>query len=493
MTQVEDRPLPGVSPTPPSAGRRKPSAAGRLRAGIGRAAGKVELVGRYPARIVVRWPKTSAALTAAVVAATPATLSEVAGVVCTYGLASGVSHFLGGGSPAGEPSLQDVAKYRKRRRLVRRRWVTVMTDAGLAKAATDGGQVKRLPKARRIRRTALGVSVTVDGSPVSAGPAAFRAHADKLQHGFRCREVKIYPAGSMIRLDLQWENPFKHTINFDDLPTSKPRSTTHVGIGLNSDGDVVAKDLRLPNLIVGAKGSGKSSELWAILYALVKAGIPFRLRVFDPKGGQEFVELEQVAWYYERNPTHWASFIERAGRAMSARQVSLRAQGIRDLKQFTDEHPLDIMLIDELLTALAFGAGTAKVKMDGQSIKAEQALMVYLSTCRSAGFTVLALSQLGEKNVIGPIRGLFDYATCLRVGQTETELVDMILGNGASKAYPAHELSPTRDTAGIGWMRTEKGVEKYRAAYLTDHQRRQLVRDIGAMTARLRTRAGDGS
>lgn len=484
--------IPRVSPTPPSSRGRKPPAARWLRA-TGRVAEKVERVGRYPARLVVRWPKTSAALTAAVVAATPATLGEVAGVICAYGTASGLAHFWGAGSPAGEPSLQDVAKYRKRRRLVRRRWVTVMTDVGLAKTATDGGQVKRMPKARRIRRTALGVTVTVDGSPVSAGPAAFRAHADKLQHGFRCREVKIYPQGSMIRIDLQWEDPFRHVINFDDLPAKAGKSPTHIPIGLNSDGEVVSKDLRLPNLIVGAKGSGKSSELWAILYGLVRAGIPFRLRVFDPKGGQEFVELERAAWQYERNPTRWGDFLEGSGRAMAARQASLRERTIRDLKTFTDEDPLDIMLIDELLTALAFGAGKARIKMFGQTISTSDAFMVYLSTCRSAGFTVLALSQLGEKNVIGPIRGLFDYATCLRVGQTETELVDMILGNGAHKAYPAHDLSPTRDTAGIGWQREIGGVEKYRAAYLSDHQRRQLVRDIAAMTARLRARAGDGS
>ncbi|HWB38348.1 MAG TPA: FtsK/SpoIIIE domain-containing protein, partial [Rugosimonospora sp.] len=382
---------------------------------------------------------------------------------------------------------QDVAKYRKRRQLVRRRWVVVMTDAGLAKTATDGG-VKRLPKVRRIRRTTLGVSVTVDGSPVSAGPAAFRAHADKLQHGFRCREVKVYPDGANVRLDLLWEDPFRHVINMDDLPPLVGKSSTHIGIGLNSDGDVVAKDLRLPNLIVGAKGSGKSSELWAILYALVKAGVPFRLRVFDPKGGQEFAELEKVAHYYERDPTKWGTFVERAGLAMGARQASLRARHIRDLKTFTDEDPLDIMLIDELLTALAFGAGNTKVKMFGQSIKAQDALMVYLSTCRSAGHTVIALSQLGEKNVIGPIRALFDYATCLRVGPTETELVDMMLGSGAWKAYPAHELSPTRDTAGIGWQREVRGVEKYRAGYLTDPQRRWLIHEIGTMTARLRAR-----
>lgn len=489
MTQVDARPA-AAPPTPPSPGRGA-AVVGVLRT-VARGAGAVERVGRYPARLVVRWPKTAAALTGAVVAATPATLSEVAGVIFTYGFAAGLGHFGGAGSPEGEPSLLDVAKYRKRRRLVKRRWVTVMTDVGLAKAATDGGQVKRMPRVRRIRRTALGVSVLVDGSSVSAGPGAFRAQADKLQHGFRCREVKIYPQGSQTRIDLMWDDPFRHPIDFAQLPPSQSKAQTSVVIGLNSDGEPVEKDLRLPNLIIGAKGSGKSTEVWAILKALADAGVPFRLRVFDPKGGQEFVELADAAWQYERNPTKWGAFLEGIGRAMGARQTALRARKIRDLKTFTDEFPLDLMIVDELLTALAFGAGTAKVKWEGQSIKASDAFMVFLSTCRSAGFTAVALSQLGEKNVIGPIRGLFDYATCLRVGPTETELVDMILGSGAWKAHPAHDLPPTRANAGIGWQRNQVGlVEKYRAAMPSDAERRHLVRDIKAMTVRLRARGGE--
>lgn len=442
-----------------------------------------------PARWVVRRPGLSAALAAAVVATSPVTFRHVTAVVVGYGFVSGYGHIRGATHPAGELSLPDVAIFRKRTRALRRRWVTVMTDTGLVKAPVNGGQAKRMPKIRKVVPTPLGLAVFVDGSPVSAGPADFREKADKLRHGFRCRDIKITNAGpNTVRLDLRWDDPFRQPIRFADLPPAK--RLLHITVGLDEDGQPVSKDLRLPNLIVGAKGSGKSNEVWTVLAALVKAGIPFRLRMFDPKGGQEFTELEDAAWQYERNPGRWSTFLEGAHRALAARQADLRRRKVRDLTRFTDECPLDVMVIDELLSALAFGAGSQKVKVDGKQIKSDDAFMVYLATCRSAGHTVLALSQLGQKEIIGPVRGQFDYATCLRVGQTEKELVDIMLGVGASKAFPAHELSTARGDAGIGYMRTETGVSKYRAARLSDTERANLVEAVRKMTVRLRAARG---
>lgn len=478
---------PSTPPTPqaawPAVSSRRLVMRGVVRRAVA-AARSAESALWAPPRWVARWPKASVALVGLVTATTPVTLREVAGVVVSYGCAAGVGYFRRGTARERAVILLDVSKFRKRKTWIRRLWVTVMTDAGLVKSSVNGGPAKRLPRILRIAQTPLGVAVLADAAPVSAGAAEFRAKANVLRQGFRCRDVKITAEGHSVRLDLRWEDPFKTVINFSSLtPSTKP---PHATIGLDEDGEPVEKDLRLPNLIVGAKGSGKSSEIWTTLAALLAARIPFRLRVFDPKGGQEFAELEDAAWYYERNPTHWPLFLERAGRAMGARQAALRAEGVRDLTRFTDQYPLDVMIIDELLTALAFGAGTAKVKMDSRQIKASDAFMVYLSTCRSAGFTVLALSQLGQKEVIGPVRGLFDYATCLRVGQTEAELVDIMLGSGAHKAYPAQDLSPARSAAGIGFMRAEQGVVKYRAAYLTDAERHRVVRGVAALTARLR-------
>ena len=40
-----------------------------------------------------------------------------------------------------------------------------------------------------------------------------------------------------------------------------------------------------PHRAPRARGGDPSSDIWARLYALLEAGVPVRLRVFDPKGG----------------------------------------------------------------------------------------------------------------------------------------------------------------------------------------------------------------
>jgi hypothetical protein len=257
-----------------------------------------------------------------------------------------------------------------------------------------------------------------------------------------------------------------------------------VVVGHDEDGAPVEKDLRLPHLMVGAQGSGKSSETWTILRGIIETGVPLRLRVFDPKGGQEYDELDGDAYEYERDPTRWPLFLEHSLRALGAKQAALRKAGMRKVERYSLEFPLDVMVIDELLTAMTFGAGK-KVKVNGVLVGADDAFMTYLSVARSAGCTVLASSQLAQKEVLGKVRGLFGYVTCLRVSPTEKELVDILLGSGASKAHPAHQLPQDERMAGIGYTVLPRGVTKYRAAYLTDRERGQVVRGVGDWTRRL--------
>lgn len=438
------------------------------------------------ARTTVRYPKASAVLSVAVTATTPVTLREMTGVVVGASTVLGLRLYRSG-SQASEPSLADVAKFRRRQKLIRRRWVTVMTDCGLARPHVYGGPERRRPKILRMTAEPLGVRVTVNGSPVSAGVAAFLDKADKLRAGFSCLSVKVTTSPNhKIELHLRFENPrhFIQPVTFAQLPP--PRAYMAMPIGIDEDGHAVTKDLRLPNLFVGAQGSGKSSETWTILRALVESRIPFRLRVFDPKGGIEHEELDGVAYEYVRNPAAWPQFLEHAHSALGARGAAMRARRMNKVKRFTTEFPLDVMLVDELLTALTFGGAGKKVKVNGASISAEDAFMTYLSTARAAGFTVLASTQLAQKEVLGKIRGLFSYLTVLRVAPTEKDILDVLLGSGASKAYPAHELPADERYAGIGYMSMPRGVVKYRGAFQTAAERRDVARAIGVWTKVLR-------
>lgn len=487
MTAVHIGPPP---PTPAPPPPRRPGAAhsktaalvGRrlVRAGAVAAGGGWWIGGR-----VARFPKTSAALGVALTAATPVTVGHISGSVVAWSLAAaGLVRWGGREQRQSLAILHRSAKYRKRKGLIRRRWVTVMTDAGLVKQPIGDATAKRLPKRLRVRPTPLGVAVTVDVGRVSESAADVRGKADKLRAGFRCRDVKVSDLGGGKHLwTLTYDDPFRRMIRLAELP--HPSKPMQVVVGLDDDGQPIEKDLRLPNLIVGMQGAGKSSEVWSTLHGLQESGIPHRVRVFDPKGGQEFGELEDSAYYYERNPTRWPQFLEHAIRGMEVRQAALRKAGLRK-NPFTWEHPLDLMVIDELLTVLAMSSGQTKVTVGGKQIKASDAFLIYLSTARAAGYGVLACSQLSQKSTIGDIRDLFGYVTCLRVNSDE--IVNTILGPGAAKAYPAHELPKTEATAGIGFFATENGIRKYRAAYPNDRERARVVLRMKADTARFRRR-----
>lgn len=482
-------------PAPPTVAGATPTVRVDLAAAVRRARGLVAVPARLAGAAgwtaydtVARWPKTTAALTAALTAVTPVTVREVAGVVVAGSCACGSAYFGGAASRVRLASLPKLSSYRKRRRRIRRRWVTVMASAGMVAALVEGGPYKRAPRIRRIRRTVLGVRVLVDGAPVAAGPEDFRAKANRLRHGFGCRDVQVSDAGGLVDVHLMWDNPFANIIRAADLPPA--RRAGHVTVGIGEDGQPVAKDLRLPNLIVGAQGSGKSSELWTILDQLQRAGVPHRVRAFDPKGGIELADLADAAWYYESDPTRWDVFVQRAIRALEGRMAAMRAAGLRKAP-ISEKWPLDLMVVDELVTALALAGAGSKVKVGGRTLTADKAFMVYLSQARAAGHSVVALTQLGTKDVVGPVRGLFGHATCLRVGPTEVDLVDVVLGASAHKAYPAHLLPADGSAAGIGWMRTSAGVVKYRAGFTTDTERRAVAARMRAATTRMRQQSTD--
>jgi len=462
------------------AGRGVANRAGRLAGGAARRAFGV----------VATYPKTTAALTWAVTATTPVTLRDVSGAVVASSVGISAAWL---GSRSRTESWIDIlptmSTYRKRARRIRRRWPVVMADGGLVRSPVYPAGVKRKPRIVRMRPTPHGVRAFVSASSVSAGPADFAKVAEALRRGFGCLDVKVAEHKHLIMIDFMWVDPLSRPIPVDKLPRSIRRG--HVVVGVTETGGGLEKDPAASQLIVGTLGSGKSSEVWAMLYQLQRYGIPHRVRVFDPKGGQEFGELEDAAWKYERNPLNWPDFVSTALAGMTKRLEALRARGQRTHTP-TWAEPLDIMLIDELLTALAFDR-IKKAKIGGKDIAATEAFKVYLSQCRSAGYSVWALSQLGQADVIGNIRGLFPYASLLRVGPAESALVDVILGSGARNAYPAHMLPPGAGSAGKGWARIESGVEKYRGGWASDAVRSRVAARMKADRARLRPPAEDGS
>ncbi len=130
----------------------------------------------------------------------------------------------------------------------------------------------------------------------------------------------------------------------------------------------------------------------------------------------ELGELWDAAWVYEPRPTGWPDFLARSIAAMESRQRSLAARGWRKLTRFTLDDPLDLMIIDELLAVLS--QRNEQVKVGAGTMKAGDAFDLYLSQGRAAGYTCVALTQLGQKELVGHARGLFPHLTVMRVPLT---------------------------------------------------------------------------
>lgn len=389
-------------------------------------------------------------------------------------------------------SLASALAYHKQRARIRRKWAKLWHNSGLTSPPLHRGETRRMPKWSGARPHRLGVTVLVRGEDVAVGPRQITANAHTLTETVGASSLRVSrepdrTLGPLLlrrgrtRVDFKFRDPFPSVIRPEDLPrSSKPGQ---VVIGLDEEGHGLEKSYLLPSLIVGAPGAGKSSEVWIMLRALRMARIPIRLRVFDPKGGMELGDLRDAAYTYESNPARWPQFLRRCCRALQARQAELARQGLRKIPLGDPEWPLDIMIIDELVTVLAMSRGPdARINVFGQNMSAKEAFTVYLSQIRSAGATCIALSQLSEKNVLGTARGMFAYVSCLRVGPTESETVDMLLGRGAHNAYPAHELPADETSGGKGWVRTKAGILMYRAAYLDDAAREVEAQAIAEVT-----------
>jgi hypothetical protein len=306
------------------------------------------------------------------------------------------------------------------------------------------------------------------GLPVSE-LAKYRGH---LASRFRVPWCAIEEITSGVaQMEMRHSDPLAQPVRVEGLPA--PKRQLHVVTRVTEEGDGLEQEVVLPHLVIGGQGSGKSTDLWTYFHQLQEAEIPFRARVFDPKGGMELGELRHAAYVYESKATAWPDFLGKGLTALEGRQRSLARRGWQKLYRFTEHDPLDVMVIDELLAVLAMRNKDVQIGKTG-TLKAGDAFDLYLSQARAAGFTVIALSQLGQKELIGHARGLFPHLTVLRVPQSEKEIVDRLLGS--ADRYPAHLIPATRWSAGIGYSRTASGrIVRTRGARLSEDQRELVV------------------
>lgn len=464
-------------PTPPTLTKRAGSTALRW----GRVAWRgPELAAWWTTRATWRHPRLATGGVLAAVTATPVTWSDVTGGV----VLTAATLALSAESRARLSSLQDEAKAARLVRRIRRRWVTVCSDTGLAKPGTATG-TKRVPRIVGTRPTNVGVQLRLRGGSI-ASPEIIAGKGDRIRAALGARGIDTRPDPkhpSITLMDLVFRDPFASVIKVSDLPPPV-RGGLSVTVGMDSWGGPVERDPRLPCLLVGGKGAGKSSEVWVTIAQLLKLGIPFRLRVFDPKGGVEFGDLRGHAYVYESDATRWGAFLEDLLGGMNVRGELMAKRGIRKLgpEHFTEAEPFDLTIIDELLTVAAFSNGKDKIRYRDGKVTTEDAwTKIFLSQCRALGYGALACTQLSQKSGVGDMRDMFDNTTVLRVPSD-----DIVRAIGFDPAIcPAHQIPTGEKYGGIGFTITEDGPVKYRAGYLNDRERAAVARRVGEMTERI--------
>lgn len=462
-------------------------------------------------QVIVGNPALSTVTATTVYAVVPTDIQSWT-ITALAGLTAGALAPSGSTAKAELPSLATVTKRRRQLARIRRKWrkavgingnlhVVWKPEDGPGSPTQGSGhkQVPRLLRWRtriyhngggwldwevvsyRPRMTPVGWVVYADGNNIGAVPEAFRHEIDHMWGTWKARSVIVsadWRDPAITRLSIVFDDPFKGVVDPATLPA--PMEPLGCVDGVDSNGDPVEGSHWLPTLCIGRKGSGKSRWMRRRLQSLCESGQPFKLFLFDPKGGgQEFGWLRDVAWHYESDRRKWAQFVQSFHNEMFEQASRLAARGLSECPVGDTEFPLIYIVVDELGTAIKLTSDTERVEVGGVKMTVKDAFSDYLTQNRSAGSTMIAGAQQAQKEVLGQIRGLFDFCVCLGVNDRETAQIAL----GDAKSYPAHEIPRGHKFSGQGYVATDDGVMKFRCAYTDDAASRWIAKQVAYWTA----------
>ena len=255
-------------------------------------------------------------------------------------------------------------------------------------------------------------------------------------HAYQTKVERLDPAHSRITVSVQPPRrpPTPHQSEILDLE--------QFPIHLDPAGSDASIYMTKSTLIGGESESGKSNLVWFLLSQLNHYQIPYRLHVIDPAGGVELADLERspLTRQYADRIGDIPKIVDAFRKSMDQRLASLKQR--RQRRHFpTLKEPLEILIIDEILLC--------KSQLKGGD--ATTPLGEILATGRKALHIVIACSQLGQKEVIGQIRDLFQQRVCLRT--KSQDITDAILGGSATNdGAVAHRIS----NRGEGYVFTDQ-------------------------------------
>jgi hypothetical protein len=281
-----------------------------------------------------------------------------------------------------------------------------------------------------------------------------------------CQEVSVQPSTKLGRAKITFYKspPLQRSFTLADLPASGKHQ---VSFGIDESGAVAALRYGLSAIIAGATGSGKSVLFWNMFADILRDGQPTEILFVDPKR-MELRRFKDLVGHKIGN-VKIAGYCNSAADAgkmfdtfvteMHDRQERLGVMGVTELTRPTEDFPIRIIVIDEMLDITP-------------TFKNGSALHIAISQGRSSLDSVIGIAQLAKINSLGDIRDLFPLRACLRTMTAEN--TKAVLNVTENEGVPCSRIP--LNARGVGYYVTDTGIiRKFRTAKVTDRQRDELV------------------
>lgn len=240
------------------------------------------------------------------------------------------------------------------------------------------------------------IEFTLDLSRIDKTSVDLENAVPNIVSTFGAKRARVQPITvGRARLIVEWGS-FK--------PALAPNTSQLPIINLDTQTDVW---LQLDNhlLVVGKSGAGKSNLTWHLINGLNANQVNYKLHLIDPKKVElaDLVHSPHTVTYAD-TPSQIEPTIANFYDQMTRRLDYLKLNNMRKVDLLDPNTPLNILVIDELL-------------LIPQSLRqgTDAALSQILTAGRSAGYIVVASSQLGQVDAIERIRDLFPQRVCMAV------------------------------------------------------------------------------
>lgn len=349
------------------------------------------------------------------------------------------------------------------------RWKQAMTDSGLRKVLP--GAPDRLPRLRSVVATRWQDRLLID--PRGQTLTDFRRAMPALAQAFNapsCKVRKDSHRHNRLWLEIRTGDPLEQPLK--PLPPTPRTSHGSLVVGKTETGNNWFLDLFGRHLLLaGETGSGKSSLIWAILWALAPFIRESTVQVWaiDPKGGMELGPGKALfARYACEDVQAMLALLRDAVAVMDARKASSEARGVR-LHYATPEEPFIVVVVDEA-AVLHMLSGDPKVTKE-----IERLLGLLLTQGRAPGVTLISALQVPTKSTL-ETRDLYPNRVMFRsMARTHA---DMVLGPGARERGAETDML---DQPGKAYVMVD-GMEEpmiVRAFNVTDEDIRMLGSEWG--------------